>query len=1007
MAESPPRNLKIAFQAKPDQNSGSNSTHPFDGAYVIGINLEEKLSAPYKLEVEILLESAVARKSLKDVLGSKARVEIWSKIIKNEPTERYAVRYVCGLVSKLRCCGVIQGESENGRSKCWRYLLTIEPPLVLLGKTRSTRTFEQKTPPAVIETILKNYGILISESKDITKAGVYDGNLIFQQQEESDLAFIYRLMRLYGLNFNFVHKKDGFDPEIFLTNGWVFEWGTDEGAGEGQINDSQKVEYYDADRSKISVKKSSLLLTAATSDSSKDKDVVLKSWYCEEGLTTEVISVGEDSSDYDKEENRQISWLRANDFNLSTDAFGQQLNATDKKTTVDFVEAMVKRGASVWRGHTDSIAVSPGIRLQIKDFFDLQTSSENSGDNLDVLVVSAELSACEAWPTSLACPSGENWSEKSIDISIEAVEANNDDEDKCGSFAASPAVVEAGSPAGGSLGAPLTDDAKPFGLYCGEVVAAKDGNVFDAYTDAELPTRIRVKLASSNTPVSAEVIMPIGGAGDGLFSLPRAGDRVLVACYGGNWYLSGYLPQSIVRVAQKSWQEYRIGKDSWRQIAKASDMGTWSEYAANEISLREKGDKVAYMLDIIFANGLERFAQMRTALTGDKAYYEAYAQIKETWGPVTKYLNAFIQAQDEYLREQNQEKETVLALAWNLLYKLAEDCAGKLMDAGRPDQAVATLQTQGDMGLYAGPRGELTLGGPVVSLNGNKVTLSGKSRIEIDSETSIKLKVGKNSITIDTNGISIRSLKGKTAGGVLDSVIKLDSYSGVAINGLTCKMNGVLRASLADSLGGVVSSDLGSVMIGGNDVRLRTTHFYNAMKKVLLFVNKALIECPGQSQELHSSLSNMWTGISSYDTLLDSMQRLTCDWTAYSQADKGDFWSNLSFALKMVEATIDLTVNGMVATGQPFLTQKTALGTGKDLLLLLAMVTKLGLVIAHTVQICKTMLPGGLGTTCLILTNKEVSVKGKQIDFLAGNTIESRVNPALTIISNVANLAEG
>jgi type VI secretion system secreted protein VgrG len=165
---------------------------------------EEELSRGYRLEVAAL--SLDANIALKSLLGQPALLELRTGYGPG------GTRPFHGHVSAAELVGANGGFA--------RYRLTIEPWTAFLRLGRDSRIFQDQSVLDILETVFAAYhgkGTLAPAWRlDIADPEVYARRSITTQYQESDLAFVERLMSEEGLFYFFEHDGDAASPSLGL-----------------------------------------------------------------------------------------------------------------------------------------------------------------------------------------------------------------------------------------------------------------------------------------------------------------------------------------------------------------------------------------------------------------------------------------------------------------------------------------------------------------------------------------------------------------------------------------------------------------------------------------------------------------------------------------------------------------------------------------------------------------------------------------------------------------------
>jgi type VI secretion system secreted protein VgrG len=158
---------------------------PFD---VVSFTLEESLSQPFKLTLELASHNAAI--DFNRVLDLAGLFTIWRG--------ETAVRYVHGLVSLFT-----QGDTGFRRT---RYSAVIEPTLSRFDLRSNWRIFQAQTVPDIITSVLAEQKLT-----DIRREICFEHqpHEYCVQAGETDLDFIARLAAEEGLLYTFEHRADG------------------------------------------------------------------------------------------------------------------------------------------------------------------------------------------------------------------------------------------------------------------------------------------------------------------------------------------------------------------------------------------------------------------------------------------------------------------------------------------------------------------------------------------------------------------------------------------------------------------------------------------------------------------------------------------------------------------------------------------------------------------------------------------------------------------------------
>jgi type VI secretion system secreted protein VgrG len=111
-------------------------------------------------------------------------------------------RYFVGLLTEATSFDVKTSLNDQE----FRYHLTLRPWLWLLSKRTNSRIFHEKPAPDIISTIFREYGASAEFQNKLTKS--YPPIEYCVQHRETDLAFVCRLMEVYGISYHFTFSDN-------------------------------------------------------------------------------------------------------------------------------------------------------------------------------------------------------------------------------------------------------------------------------------------------------------------------------------------------------------------------------------------------------------------------------------------------------------------------------------------------------------------------------------------------------------------------------------------------------------------------------------------------------------------------------------------------------------------------------------------------------------------------------------------------------------------------------
>ena len=159
-----------------------DADHAFDFLYLRG---RETVSRPFAHDIELSSESDQV--PLEDVLGTTLGLEI---VVADRKR-----RHIHGHVTRFAYAGT--------HGSFARYRVRLEPWLVLLGRTRDQRIFQEKSVVEIVEQIFDEHG---GTFVNRLTAG-YPSREYCVQYGESDLDFVERLLEEEGIFYFFEHEE--------------------------------------------------------------------------------------------------------------------------------------------------------------------------------------------------------------------------------------------------------------------------------------------------------------------------------------------------------------------------------------------------------------------------------------------------------------------------------------------------------------------------------------------------------------------------------------------------------------------------------------------------------------------------------------------------------------------------------------------------------------------------------------------------------------------------------
>lgn len=702
-------------------------------------------------------------------------------------TARRTTRWFSGMVTSVEGCGVV-AQSRDG--DIFEYRMTIQPRLVNLCYSRSGRNFIQTTALEAAKTILEGFDVQyrnegLPESANLKRD--------FFQRRESDYAFLMRILASCGLSYTF-RTPDQADkvtaPMMYVGAGNALPAASD----------------FLCDGKSVLPSAFSCAAAETTGDYCR-----MDSWRMRKSIGVDSLEVGFT--------NRAGADVRgaAGTGDARRMRMDEELFVDSKQDEIDrLAEEHLKKlrvPTAGWTGMTQCLEALPGNLLKVNHFYGRDTT-----DVIEALVFSSTLEC------TLPILPGESVFGEDDKVSMRIAFS-------CLAGMSAPATVSCATEtvetvSGGGGGG----EAVPQVSVRQALVTDLSGNVSDETTNAAVKfvagkgyvfkamdvMEGMCGLAEDGKPRIYEVkfTQPVGGYGQGLFRMPRVGDRVLVLCVptgtttpGGlqdaTYYLLGYLPgeempfttSGELNRPEKDAETYRTALPEEMMALRFRTPGAVDENTdlVNKMGIR--GTKLPNGCSELAFYGTHDFA-------ADKAYGTS----------MDRKVLANFQSTGNMQLSANHNLEMN---ARNLTFK------GK------------------------GWAGQWVAGEKKWELPEAKVAFGDINKFVVEAQDSITFKVGNNSISITQSGISINASRFTDISGPVDANIKLDPWNGVKITGTRCAISGFMGATIGDAIGAAASFSGGSTSLTGAKVSQRTTSVVGFVKNAAFGLSDLAMQLTG------------------------------------------------------------------------------------------------------------------------------------------------------------------
>ncbi len=808
---------------------------------VIGAAISEGLSRPYEASLQLLANKVLTPDDENKIIDSPCRLCI---------SQSSNTRYLSGIIGAV----AYEKQVYSADDSYYLYNLEIICPLDALKFSGQLKTYLKNSAQQssddksqdyenlnVIDTVralFQRCGFAKitcplendqsqeqNPDNDAPSLSDYGTNKVIAQGDVSDYEYLQRLLVLNGLNYNFIHSQDSFYPEVYLTPLAAFD---KENSKEVTISSSSgKIVFLD-----FSLRRQSSKLSSQFEPGYRE-------------LYSYLDNLGDDVED-----------IEVAKFYL------QNL----KNTLTSRTEEGKAAGSDV--------RLLCGNAIEISDFYPSSSLS---------LKIESLQTLCTAPPVDLALPGipmDNQIQQELLLMSIDGIKTPGSRAVCRGpgligyfeSLKAHPAFCmrqERADP----VYAPGTGLRTIEAVVCNEDGSTKPGTA-DSYDDCAagpVPSVFYALPSGSGEVIKVKALSLLNGNGNGLFALPRVGEKILVLSSGSQYYLLGFLRASGPYGAD----DFVYGSSEHdADLAKLRRPGTvnssrWSfsdlsdttsdHVNSYSIGFESIGDQAAYFKSCAFDNSLSLLIDKLQVENNSKKYkttYELYSgDVSDAASEFTKAKKNYETAQNAYAQEPTVANLKKTADAVNDFTKKSEafdEAVNKLVTD--VNAVTAGINGTDDSSSYKTPRlklyaseGNVEVISPAgrfdvraensTSNVSGTMVLKGK-KVVINADDSLKLSVGGNVISLDHNSISIKSQKWTAVNGILDARISMDGLSGISMNGMKVTGTGFLGASLSDAFGGKVSLSHGTLAAKGVRVSITTPSKFDISTNLVQLAEK-------------------------------------------------------------------------------------------------------------------------------------------------------------------------
>lgn len=746
---------------------------------ICGLKLEEGLSKPYRAEITALSETVRSPAKLRDdTLGHRVTL----KIVQAIEDEGTVTRYLNGVITAAAHLGTKIANEEivsfcgTAKRRLSSFRIVIEPQLAALAYARRTLDYPDTTPLGVIKAVLGRNKIDFAAEGQFLAQEEYSGKVRFVQRDETDLAFVERIMSRYGISYTFTHSSKS-NERVVLSDGADYP-------ALSPLEFNGLDDYSDGNELAFSTEKTKGMyrITDFTAES-KLGFVGLKDGFIRPAQTKQIEHEEGDTG------STRI-WLR----NERPAAYGEDVDDStvdkDLERYAKATKAALKLADDDWHGETPHIAAMSGKVLKIASFVD--------GADADDEPVKARVTSTSLNADLLA---------KDDDVfrlSFKAMDFADDLQEKRW------------------VPTPASDKAVASSLI-EAVVCDRNGKFDDSQTintivtsphaTPEMPWVFLVRNPNPgsedgvNVLIDVAMTQPLGGKRAGLYRFPRVGERVFVMLAGDRAVLMGYVPDRT-----NGFSDFPENGDKWarqstslRYTPPTEEKNADGAYSEIGFSFRKSAAEV--MEQRIIDGSAFMFLISIAVQANNNSWFNA---------AINYYKYEIDEKHDAYFNNPGKESSDKVAA-------LADEIATKfnLANYGVNPGEELRLRSTGSMIQYAPDGIDISTEGSL-RISARDITIYGNDEINVQGNGAVRILSGASTASVNQDGVVLRSRRVIDAPGAYDSSVVVNAIKGVDVRGANISARGLFSAEVSDSLGaGVVGTD-GELMVKGAAIDLST-----------------------------------------------------------------------------------------------------------------------------------------------------------------------------------------
>ncbi len=429
-------------------------------------------------------------------------------------------RCIAGKVIQVEHLGLCRGNPKA--QAVYHYRMVVASVVNDMHLVRHSRTFAQKTFQEIVQAVLDFYHIsVIFRCTSPDRTDFYARKRNFYQHNESDYEFLCRVLFTAGWSYRIYTDDDGNgvqQEKILITDGNFF------------VDTGDDTEFQ-----------------ASANTEDLEQDINIRNWSMVDNIGIDFVEHTASAFDPEDKKGKRVWFMHPAGSLFAADS-SDPMKKEHEEYRADSLKRFFEMNRQCCRGSASSVKLYPGCTVALNDFYGAGAGTVRSRiTKLDIEVTDR---LPEGYPVFTRPP---QLTVKVEGVCIDDLEtvplfSGSESTDNRLTLSDDPGTSAESELPAASVSAPAAGDVKSSVFRA--VVCTQDGDV-SKKNDVCVMTAddngsgmfFYALLDGSNDPVLVMFTMPIGGAGQGLYRLPRIGEAIVVMETGNNRFLLlAYIP---------------------------------------------------------------------------------------------------------------------------------------------------------------------------------------------------------------------------------------------------------------------------------------------------------------------------------------------------------------------------------------------------------------------------------------------------------------------------------